>query len=145
MKTIILLAMLTIGLSSVAQIKGMEAYKTVMLKGAIGEGVYPDYPYRVTTDIPNALINGDYIFPGKTLDEAVAEAVRILSVNGVPEMPYVIQKKVFRLSKTTHSIRLQRIFIDDYRLQHTRRSRNPSFSSRVMEATLSAIDLTPRL
>ena len=93
MKTIILLAMLTIGLSSIAQIKGMEAYKTVMLKGAIGEGVYPDYPYRVTTDIPNALINGDYIFPGKTLDEAVAEAVRILSVNGVPEMPYVIKKK----------------------------------------------------
>ena len=93
MKTIILLTMLTIGLSSVAQIKGMENYKTVMLKGAIGEGVYPDYPYRITTDIPNALINGDYKFPGKTLDEAVAEAVRILNVNGSPRMPYDIKKE----------------------------------------------------
>ena len=92
MKTIILLTMLTIGLSSVAQIKGMENYKTVMLKGAIGEGVYPDYPYRVTTDIPNALINGNYKFPSKTLDEAVAEAVRILKANGVPEMPQKIKK-----------------------------------------------------
>ena len=81
-----------IGLSSVAQIKGMEGYKTVMLKGAIGEGVYPDYPYQVTTDIPNALINGDYVFPCKTVDEAVAEAVRILSLNGAPEMPYNIKK-----------------------------------------------------
>ena len=84
--------MLTIGLSSVAQPKGMEDYKTVMLKAAGGNTEFPDYPYRITTDIPNALINGDYVFPSNTLDEAVAEAVRILKANGVPEIPQKIKK-----------------------------------------------------
>ena len=92
MKTIILLTMLTIGLSSVAQIKGMEAYETVMFQGGGAIGTSPDTPYRVMTDIPNALINGDYNFPSKTLDEAIAEAVRILKANGAPQMPQKIKK-----------------------------------------------------